>query len=202
MKLRLGDLSFDSGRRLLHRGAEEIHLSPKGFHLLALLLARRPEAVPKAELLEALWPGADAPEGNLASVVSEVRHALGGGARSEKWVRTLHGFGYAFEGPATEVPEVLRHLLVRGRQEVELGSGGNLLGREREADVRIGHPSVAHEQARIVVTNDGAELEDLARNGSTFRRGEPVRGRVLLSDGDEIRVGSVVLTYRIRAAAG
>jgi len=200
MKLRLGDLSFDSGRRLLRRGTEAVHLSPKGFQLLALLLSRRPDAVSKAEILEMLWPGAPAADGGLASVVSEVRHALGGDARGERWVRTLHGFGYAFEGPARGIPEASRHLLVRGRQEVELGPGENVLGRERDAAVRIGHPSVAHEQARIVVTDDEAELEDLARNGSTFRGGEAVRGRVALKDGDEIRFGEVVLTYRVRAA--
>lgn len=200
MKLRIGDLSFDSRRRLLCRGGAEVHLSPKAFQLLALLLSRRPDAVSRPEIVGSLWPGTAVPDGSLASVVSEVRHALGGGGRGETWVRTLHGFGYAFEGPAREVPEVTRHLLVRGRQEVELGSGENVLGRERDAAVRIGHPSVAHEQARIVVREDEAELEDLARNGSTLRGGEVVRDRVVLKDGDEVRLGEVVLTYRVRAA--
>lgn len=199
MKLRFGDLSFDGGRRVLHRGAEQVHLSPKAFHLLALLLSRRPDAVTKAEIMETLWPGTTVSEGNLASIVSEVRHALGEGARGE-WVRTLHGFGYAFDGEAREFPEVVRHVLVRGHQEVQLGPGGNTLGRERDAAVRIGHPSVAHEHARIFVTGDHAELENLVGEASTFRGGEAVRTRVVLNDGDEIRIGEVTLTYRARPA--
>ncbi len=200
MKLRFGDLSFDERRRLLHRGAEPVHLSPKAFQFLSLLLDRRPEAVSKNEIMEKLWPGADASEGNLASIVSEVRHALGEEARGGTCVRTVHGFGYSFEGTVREMPDVSRHFLVRGRQEIELAQGRNLLGRDREATVRIGHPSVAHEHARIVVKGDQAILEDLAGEGSTFRGAKAVQGRVGLQDGDVIRVGAVVLTYRILAA--
>ncbi|MBK6407604.1 MAG: winged helix-turn-helix domain-containing protein [Holophagales bacterium] len=131
MRLRIGDLSFDVGRRLLHRGPEEVHLSPKAFQLLALLLARRPDAVSKSEIQGSLWPGSSASDGHLAAIVCEVRHALGAGAEGATRVRTVHGFGYAFEGPVQETPDLLRHVLVRGRQEVGLVPGGNLLGRER-----------------------------------------------------------------------
>lgn len=200
MRLRIGDLSFDEGRRLLHRGPEEVHLSPKAFQLLSLLLARRPDAVSKSEIQESIWPGSPASEGHLAALVCEVRHALAAGADGAALVRTVHGYGYAFEGHVKESPEFLRHVLVRGHQEVRLVPGVNLLGREREAAVRVGHPSVAHEHARIVVTDDQAELEDLAGGESTFRGAEAVRGRVVLKDGDVIRIGDVALTYRARAA--
>lgn len=200
MKLRFGDLSFDERRRLLYRGAEPVHLSPKAFQLLSLLLGRRPDAVSKNEIMQTLWPGAATQEGNLTSVVCEVRHALGEEARGGTCVRTVHGFGYSFEGAVSEMPDVSRHFLVRGRQEIELAQGRNLLGREREATVRIGHPSVAHEHARIVVKGDQAVLEDLAGEGSTFRGAKAVQGRVVLQDGDVVRVGAVELRYRIVAA--
>jgi DNA-binding winged helix-turn-helix (wHTH) protein len=200
MKLRFGNLSFDTRRRLLYRGVEPVHLSPKAFQLLSLLLERRPEAVSKSEILEALWPGAAAPEGNLGSVVSEVRHALGDEARGGTWVRTLHGFGYAFEGAVRPLPDVSRHFLVRGRQEIELAQGRNLLGRDREATVRLGHLSVSHEHASILVRGDQAVLEDLAGERSTFRGANVVVDRVVLEDGDVIRVGAVTLAYRILPA--
>ncbi|MCL4806230.1 MAG: winged helix-turn-helix domain-containing protein [Thermoanaerobaculia bacterium] len=201
MKLRFGGLSFDSRRRLLHRGASSLHLSPKAFQLLTLLLRRRPGVVAREAILEELWPGNAAAAGNLASIVSELRHVLGAGPGGQAWVRTVHGYGYAFDGDAHSTPAAPRHVLVRGLQHVELSQGGNLLGRERAATVRLGHPSVAHEHARIVVTDDQAELEDLAASGSTFRGAEAVHGRVVLEDGDEIRVGEIRLTYRILAAA-
>jgi DNA-binding winged helix-turn-helix (wHTH) protein len=201
MKLRFGGLSFDGRRRLLHRGASVLHLSPKAFQLLALLLERRPDAVAREEILESLWPGDRVAAGNLASVASELRHVLGAGPGRRAFLRTVHGYGYAFDGEVHETPVVPRHVLVRGLQHVELSQGGNLLGRERAATVRLGHPSVAHEHARIVVTDDQAELEDLAARGSTYRGAEAVHGRVVLEDGDEIRVGEIRLTYRILAAA-
>lgn len=197
MKLRFGDLSFDGRRRLLFRGATPVRLSSRAFQLLALLLERRPAAVERAEIAEALWPGAEAPPGALASVVSEIRQGLGSSGAGPAWIRTVHGFGYAFDGEAHELPRSPRHVLIRGLQHVELAPGGNILGREKTAAVRLGHPSVAHEHARIVVLDDRAELEDLTRSGSTFRGGESVRGRVVLEDGDVIGVGEIRLTYRI-----
>jgi DNA-binding winged helix-turn-helix (wHTH) protein len=200
MRVRFGDFILDEGRRLLQRGGEKVHVSPRAWQLLALLLARRPEAIPRQELAEALWPGAGSGGVGLAPIVSELRQVLGNGSGGESWVRTAHAFGYAFEGEAHELPSVQRHVLVRGLQRVDLAEGRNLLGRERKATVRLGHPSVAHEHARIVLADDRAQLEDLTGAGSTFRGTEPVRGRVVLEDGDVIRVGAVVLTYRILAA--
>ena len=45
MKLRLGKVTFDSETRQLLRGASEIHLSPKAFDLLKLLVDHRPRVL-------------------------------------------------------------------------------------------------------------------------------------------------------------
>ena len=199
MRLRFGDFSLDEGRRLVLRGTERVHASPRAFQLLALLLARRPRAVPREEIAGALWPGVGSAGSRLGPVVSELRRLLGAGPAGRSWVRTIHGFGYAFDGEVHETPASPLHVLIRGLQHVELAVGANLLGREREAGVRLGHPSVSHEHARILVANDEARLEDLTGTGSTFRGTEAVCGRVLLEDGDVIRVGEVELTYRLLA---
>ena len=44
MQLRFGECLFDSGSRRLTRGGESVHLEPKAFELLELLLERRPAA--------------------------------------------------------------------------------------------------------------------------------------------------------------
>ena len=41
-----------------------------------------------------------------------------------------------------------------------------------------------------------AYLEDLGSRNGTVRGGETLQGRVVLSDGDEIRLGTVLLVYR------
>lgn len=200
MKLCFGDVTFDAGRRLLLRGPDPVHLSPKAFQLLELLLSHRPDAVSKAEIQDVLWPRTFVSETNLPALVNEVRNALGDDSREPRYVRTVHGFGYAFEGQLREVaapaPVEVRHVLVWGSQEMNLRDGVSLLGRERSADVWIGHLTVSREHARVTVTGEDASIEDLGSRNGTYRAAERVTARVLLEDGDEIRIGLVVLTYR------
>jgi serine/threonine-protein kinase len=105
MRLLFGDCTFDSGARTLMRGSEPARLSGKAFQLLELLLAARPKAVDKSELFAKLWPDTFVSEANLASLVKEIRAAIGDDARAPRFVRTVHRFGYAFSGPVTETPE-------------------------------------------------------------------------------------------------
>jgi len=198
-RLRFGDLTFDGGRRLLLRGPDRVHLSPKAFQLLELLLLRRPDAVSKAEIQETLWPRTFVSETNLPALVNEVRTALGDHARTASVIRTVHGFGYAFEAAVRESPDAdasgHRHVLLWGSQEIALRDGASVIGRESVADVWIGHPSVSREHARLTVEGASAFIEDLGSKNGTFRGAERVAGRVPLSDGDELRLGTVVLVY-------
>ena len=200
MRLRFGDVTFDSGRRLLIRGPDTVHLSPKAFQLLELLLERRPNAVSKVEIQETLWPRTFVSETNLPALVNEVRNALGDHAKEPEFVRTVHGFGYALQASVREVPDQEptedRHVVIWGSREIFLSEGPNVLGRERTADVWIGHPSVSREHARITIRGASAEIEDLGSRNGTFRGSAPVTSPVALTDGDEIRLGTVVLCYR------
>lgn len=203
VRLRIGDLTFDGGRRLVTRGTVPVHLSPRAFQLLELLLSRRPDAVRREEIARLLWPGDPAATAHLLPAVCELRRALHEPARAGGFIRTVPGYGYAFDGaagaasPSGAGPGL--HLLVRGRQAIALAPGVNVLGREATAAVRLVHPSVCRTHARITVDGDRAELEDVG--GGTACRGEPVREPVLLFDGDELRVGEVALVYRLRPAA-
>src|SRR5215471_2007346 len=104
MRIQFGEHTFDGVRREVRRGAEEIHLSPKGFELLRLLIDARPRALSKDELIDRLWPDAFVSEASLAGLVTEIRRAVREDAREPRHVRTVHGFGYAFSdgGPAPE----------------------------------------------------------------------------------------------------
>ncbi|MDL2718195.1 MAG: FHA domain-containing protein [Acidobacteriota bacterium] len=200
MKVRFGHMTFDSGRRALFRGPRRVPLSPKAFRLLELLLAKRPDAVSKAEILERVWPDVVVNEGSLAALVKDVRKVLGRGAEGSSVLRTVHGFGYAFDGEIQEVPDGVpasrRHVLVWGTQEMPLAEGGNLLGRERSSGVWVGHASVSREHARLVVSGERVEIEDLRSKNGTWLGSRRVEGHLRLTDGDEIRVGEVRLLYR------
>ena len=105
MKIRFGDYTLDPGSRQLSRSGSAVHLSPKAFELLKLLVERRPSAISKAELHEHIWPGTFVTDDSLSRLVAELRDALGDEARSPRFVRTLHGFGYAFAADAAAVTD-------------------------------------------------------------------------------------------------
>src|SRR5262249_29711978 len=100
MRLELGPVTFDTDRHQLFRGTEPVHLSTKAFALLALLVERRPKALSKDEIQQALWPDTFVSDTSLTTLVNEIRTVLGESARESRLIRTVHGFGYAFEGAA------------------------------------------------------------------------------------------------------
>ena len=106
MKLYFGDLIYDPETRQLLQAGAEVRLSPKAFELIAVLIASRPRALSKADLMERLWPSTYVAEGNLPSLIAEIRQAIGDDARTPRFVRTLPRFGYAFCGTAIETPVV------------------------------------------------------------------------------------------------
>jgi len=96
VRVQFGDCTLDSDTRELFRGAEPVHLSPKAFRLLELLLEARPRALAKAEIHEKIWPDAVVSEATLASLIAEIREAIGDAGKDGRFIRTIHGFGYAF----------------------------------------------------------------------------------------------------------
>jgi len=102
-----GPFTLDDEARQLCRGAEPIHLSPKAFDLLALLIHRRPEAISKSEILDTLWRNTFVSEGNLAVLVKELRDALDDDAQRPTYIRTVQRFGYGFAAPAAEPVSVV-----------------------------------------------------------------------------------------------
>ncbi|MDQ6893334.1 MAG: FHA domain-containing serine/threonine-protein kinase [Acidobacteriota bacterium] len=86
-------------------------------------------------------------------------------------------------------------LVVAGR-EIPLPPGPVILGRGRDATIRLRDKSVSRHHARLVVGSDGAMLENLESKNGTFLQGRRVQSPTALRDGDEIRVGSVSLVLR------
>jgi DNA-binding winged helix-turn-helix (wHTH) protein len=199
-----GDFTVDLASRQLLCGTEEIHLGPKAFALLEVLLTKRPQALSKTQLREQLWPRTFVSESNLTSLVTELRTALGDKARHPRFVRTVYGFGYAFCGKAVEVPDAIRAITPRGRlrlflddREITLREGENVLGRVDEGVGWFESPEVSRRHARILVADGRATLEDLGSKNGTFLRDERLTAPSTLSDGDEIRLGRVRMTFRV-----
>ncbi len=81
-------------------------------------------------------------------------------------------------------------LLLEDRR-IALSSGINIVGRDREADVRIDDPSVSRRHARIVVEGDTAGVEDLESKNGTRVGGVPVSQPVRLAKGDVVTFGAI-----------
>ena len=202
--VRFGLFSLDPATRQLLRDGQEVPLSPKAFQLLSLLVVNRARAVSRQELHQALWPSTFVLDANIASLVAEIRRALDDDAATPRFVRTMHRFGYRFvaqvdEPPMTAVqtPGAAKYWLVWDLRHVPLAEGSHLIGREADASVWIDAPGVSRHHARILIDGGDATLEDLGSKNGTYVAGERVTNPRRLRDGDQIRVGSVVVTFQI-----
>jgi DNA-binding winged helix-turn-helix (wHTH) protein len=93
MAYRFDAFMLAAGTRQLLFNNTEVHLTPKAFELLLLLVTNRDRAISKAELQERLWPSTFVEETNIASLVVEVRRALRDSPDAPRLVRTVYGFG-------------------------------------------------------------------------------------------------------------
>ena len=208
MAIRLGEFTLDTDTRQLRGSAGEVHLSPKAFELLKVLIENRPRVLSKDELHGHLWPATYVSEVNLASLIAEIREALGDDARKPRFIRTAHRFGYAFCGTTVdqlrEVPHTASSFcwLVKDGRRLPLRPGENILGREPEDGIHLDSPTVSRRHARIEISGDGATIEDLDSKNGTFLKGVRVSTAAPLGNGDDIRVGSVVLRFRMASPKG
>lgn len=112
LRSHFGEFSLDSESRQLFRGGEEIHLEPKAFELLELLVASRPKALSKLQIRQRLWPDTVVSDASLTVLVYDLRGVLGDDAKEPRYLRTVHGFGYAFAeevaGPESQETEPQR----------------------------------------------------------------------------------------------
>jgi DNA-binding winged helix-turn-helix (wHTH) protein len=211
--VRFGGFTFDRRTRQLLRGTEPVHLAPKAFDLLALLMQQRPAALSKAEIHEHLWPDTFVSDGNLALLVANIREALGDDAGNPTFVRTVPRFGYAFVAAATDVdpasaPAALSApcWLVHGKQTIPLMPGENVVGRGPGVDIRVGRdPSaniradvagVSRRHALFVVAGDLVTVQDLASKNGTFVNRVRITTPVPLHELTQIRLGRLLLAFR------
>jgi DNA-binding winged helix-turn-helix (wHTH) protein len=209
VNVRFGDFILDFDTRQLIRAGAPVHLAPKAFELLAILVANRPKVLSKAALQERLWPQTFVAEANLSNLVAEIREALHDPARMPLFIRTAHGFGYAFCGAATESEERVPAKssspscwLEWGTRRFPLSLGENVVGRDEDVEVRLDASTVSRRHARLIVTVDGTMLEDFGSKNGTYRGSERVDTPVRLADGDVVHIGSLLLTFHVRSPLG
>jgi hypothetical protein len=200
LRVVIGTVVFDAGSRQLLGEGGAVELPLKEFELLSLLVARRPGAVSKDDIRDALWPDTVVTEASLTSLVNGLRTKLGQAGRQGP-IRTVHGFGYALavEGGMPVRASVPR--LLRGNTEIAVSSRELVLGRESGSPGTIDSDSVSRRHALLSWDGRVASLTDLGSKNGTFRNGERISGSVPLEDGDEVRLGLVAFVYRAPSGA-
>jgi DNA-binding winged helix-turn-helix (wHTH) protein len=209
VKVRFADCVLDADARSVCRGTAAIHLSPKAFELLTVLIEHRGRALSKAELLERVWPDVFVSDASLARVVREIREALGDSAQDAHIVRTVHRYGYAFAAIVLSADPP--HLAVAsggrptcwltGRKRTfGLTEGEHIVGREPDVTVWLDSPRVSRRHARILVNDARATIEDLDSKNGTFVRGVRLTAPAVLESGDGIRIGPFTLVFRVSQA--
>jgi DNA-binding winged helix-turn-helix (wHTH) protein len=199
MIARFGAFELDSGPRQLTYDGTPIHLTPKAFDFLLLLIEEAPRIVRKDELHRRLWPDTFVVDATLVSVVKEVRRALSDHASTFPIIRTAHRVGYGFAAPVERhvLPgSTVSRWLVVGRRRIGLVGLEHVIGRDPVSAVHLDAVGVSRRHARILVHAQHAVLEDLGSKNGTAVNGQPLDGSVALNDGDEIRLGPVVIVYR------
>jgi DNA-binding winged helix-turn-helix (wHTH) protein len=206
MQVRFGDFVLDTDTREVTRQSVPVHLPPKAFQLLELLVAAYPRALAKDTLYHRLWPETFVVETNLPNLVGDLRVAIGDDPRQPRFVRTVHGFGYAFrEAPRTignageRSRMVLYQLVWKGGRET-FSEGEHVLGRDPSLELCVDSASVSRRHARLRIDGGEVLLEDLGSKNGTFVNGQRVARAVTLSDRDQLRVGSIRLTFRVLSA--
>jgi DNA-binding winged helix-turn-helix (wHTH) protein len=193
--------TLDSDRRRLLRHGAEVHLTPKAFDLLTLLLEEAPRVVLKAELHARLWPDTIVSDTTLVGLVKEVRRGLDAHEADAALVRTVPRVGYAFDGPIERIESMARtpgvsRWVVVGRRNYGLMTGENLIGRHPASHVTVDAAGVSRRHARIVVDAREALLEDLGSKNGTIVHDTRLTGPVVLRNGDRIQIGPIAMIYR------
>lgn len=210
MRLAFGEVVVDEDARQVVRGGAPVHVSPKAFDLLVALIRERPRMLSKEELHARLWPKTFVSDTSLAMLVAEVRAAIGETARQAEAIRTVHRRGYAFQADVQELPapspgggdptsrarSATACWLASASGPIPLSPGENIVGRDPAAPVWLDSPSVSRRHARIRVGEAGATLEDLGSKNGTRVGSDAVTAATPLRDGDELRFGSVAVTFR------
>jgi DNA-binding winged helix-turn-helix (wHTH) protein len=204
MRVRFDSFEFDTATRELRREGTRVHLSPKSFDLLEILIERRPALVTKGELQDLLWPDTVVLEANLGNAVAEIRKALGDDPRSPRFVATVSRRGYRFSADveAAGAPDpprahgTVRWWLVWKDTILPLSEGDNLVGRSPNCDIWIDASSVSREHAQIVIAAGRATVEDRKSTNGTFLNGTRIATRHPLVDGNTVTFGSEEAVFR------
>ncbi|HYH87342.1 MAG TPA: winged helix-turn-helix domain-containing protein, partial [Pyrinomonadaceae bacterium] len=191
--------------RVLARGDDEVHLTPKELDTLVALVRGAGRVMSKEELLKEIWPDTFVGEATLAQNVFTLRKALGEAEGGRAYIETVPRRGYKFAAKVRERREEVSLPASEGAFESSPVGATQIEGRKLDASAaRVGVESAgqnvesangASSHAAIETdataatpssTTDGATPPRVAAAPSRVAAqqadaGHPVRGAIVIS---------------------
>ncbi len=140
-----GPFRLAVAERQLRRAGAPVHLTPKVFDLLVVLVESNGRLLDKEELLARVWPDSYVEEGNINRNISTLRRALDGDG--EEFIETVPKRGYRFNAP------------------VRLAAGAEVIVFERRVQTRL-----VVEESSEAAPSTAPEPQ----SGKTFRWRQPL----------------------------
>ena len=97
-----GSFQLNSEEHILLHDGQIVHLTPKAFDILLLLIENKGHVVAKDELLDEVWPDTIVEEANVAKSVSLLRKVLSEDGFDGQFIETIPTRGYRFIAPVRE----------------------------------------------------------------------------------------------------
>lgn len=104
-----GPFRIDAVKRLLLRDGSPVHIAPKAFDTLLILVERNKLVVEKDELIRTLWPDSFVEEINLPVHISALRKALGDNKDEHRYIVTIPRRGYSFVAEVNQPEDEQSH---------------------------------------------------------------------------------------------
>lgn len=96
---RVGECTIRPRRRLIERGEDSVHITPRAMSVLELLVAADGAPVSRNDLFEQVWRGAEVSDDALAKSIGELRRAFGDSARESRVIETIPKLGFRLVPP-------------------------------------------------------------------------------------------------------
>ena len=120
-----GAYRIDVSNNILLQNNEIVHLSPKLFETLLILIEKNGQMVSKEELFNRLWSQTFVEESNLSQNIFQLRKILKNGDQDLNYIETLPKRGYRFTAKVkkvfTQLHEIVENEKTKDKWEIEKG---------------------------------------------------------------------------------
>lgn len=166
-----GDYLLDISEKRLLKDSTVVHLTPRAFDTLVVLVSNKGRIVEKDALLNQVWTDTFVEEGTLAQNILTLRKALGTFADGKQFIETVPRRGYRFIVDVQEIVQDEEILMVERRIKTEITAEHKTVSEEEAISVR---------QPQVVVSSLPQTFIKWIRQSKTFAIGVTLSSVLLL----------------------